>query len=238
MGKFTLYPLHLGTITRRKSLMAFNLDPEKFIDLPVIAWYLTDGQKKILVDTGGPVPDGVHYMPYTQTEEQRLDRQLQKVGVTPEEIESVILTHLHWDHSSNNHLFPQAKFYVQKAELQYAVAPIPPQINSYDLPLIFQTKYEILDGDTQFTDGIELILTPGHSPGSQTVLVDTEKGVYALTGDLLNLIECWNMSPKVPNGWHVDLADCYRSFDKVEKRADVVMPGHEPTILDHPRYPV
>ncbi|MDX9873230.1 MAG: N-acyl homoserine lactonase family protein [Clostridia bacterium] len=237
MSKFTLYPLHLGVITRRKSEMAYNLDPEIFLDLPVIAWYLTDGKQKILVDTGGSAPDGVRFMPYTQSEDQKIDKQLLKIGVKPEEIESVILTHLHWDHASNNQLFPNAKFYVQKAELQYAVAPIPLHIKSYDLPLIFQTKYEVLEGDTQFTDGIELILTPGHSPGSQTVLVDTEKGIYALTGDLLNLIECWNRTPKVANGWHTDLVDCYKSFDKVAKRADFILPGHEPGILDHPQYP-
>ncbi len=237
MANYTITPLNLGTITREKSMMAHNLDPGTIVKLPVFAWYLSDGNEGILVDTGGIKPDGVRFEPYSQTKEQQLDNALAAIGVKCEDVKTVILTHLHWDHASNNQLFPNAKFYVQKKELQYAVAPIPLHKKSYLLDLLFKNEYQILDGDVQFRDGIFLGLTPGHSPGSQTVFVDTTDGVYALVGDMVNFMECWTRSPKVPNGFHTDLVACYDSFDKIEKRADHVLIAHEPSVLDYATYP-
>jgi glyoxylase-like metal-dependent hydrolase (beta-lactamase superfamily II) len=237
MGNYVITPLNLGTITREKSLMAFNLDPGTKIELPVFAWYLTDGREKILVDTGGIKPDGVRFEPYRQTPAQQLDQALLAIGVKCEDIQTVLLTHLHWDHASNNLLFPNAKFYVQKKELQYAVTPIPLHKNSYLPPLLFQTEYQIIDGDVSFRDGIYLALTPGHSPGSQTIVVDTAEGKYAIIGDIVNFMECWTRVPKIPNGFHTDLVACYESFAKIESLAANVLIAHEPEVLNHRTYP-
>src|SRR3972149_878825 len=57
--------------------------------------------------------------------EQRPLAALARLGIRPEDIDIVINTHLHWDHCYNNHLFPRATIYAQRAELQYAIAPLP-----------------------------------------------------------------------------------------------------------------
>jgi glyoxylase-like metal-dependent hydrolase (beta-lactamase superfamily II) len=240
MSKYVIYPLNLGWITREKSMMAHNLNPGTKVDLPVFAWYLTNGKKKVLVDTGGIKPDGVQFVPYRQSRGEQIDQALGNIGVNCEEISSVILTHLHWDHCSQNNLFVNANIYVQKKELQYAVTPIPIHRKSYIVPLIFQTEYEVLNGDVKFDDEIHIVLTPGHSPGSQTVIVGTEMGQYALIGDLVNFRECWTANPKIPNGFHTDLVECYESFSKVEALVpcvDRILMAHEPDILEHRSYP-
>ena len=118
MSNYKIYPLNLGTITRAKSQLVSTDKSGEIIDIPILAWYLTDGNKKIVVDTGGIAPDGIHFMPYVRTEEQTLRAQLERLGVRSEEIDMVILTHLHWDHSGCMDIFPNAKFYVQRAELE------------------------------------------------------------------------------------------------------------------------
>ena len=53
------------------------------------------------------------------------DEALRLLGICPKEIDTVIMSHLHWDHCYNNHLFPQADFYIQKKEMMSAVCPLP-----------------------------------------------------------------------------------------------------------------
>jgi len=83
----------------------------------------------------------------------------------------------------------------------------------------------------------EVIACPGHTPGSQTLLVDTEDGIWALTADLVNTRECWESDPKLANGYHTDLIVHYQSFDKVAAAADHILEGHEIKIFDHKYYP-
>lgn len=237
MANYVITPLNLGTITRDMSSMAYMTNPGTKVVLPVFAWYVTDGKEKILVDTGGIEPDGVRFMPYTQSEDQKLEQALRAIGVECEDIDTVILTHLHWDHASNNHLFPNAKIYVQAKELQYAVTPLPCQVKSYDAKQIFRSEYQILDGDHQLRDGIFLAFTPGHSPGSQCVVIDTAGGKYCIAGDLVNFDSCWTATPRIANGFHTNLFEVYQSFDKVEKFGARMLFAHEPAILDHKTFP-
>ena len=237
MSKFTIYPLIVGVNTRDRSQLAYQLDPGVKCDSPTICWYLTDGTRKVMVDNGGDPADGVKHMPYTQTEDQLPERALRNIGVDPEEIDTVILTHLHWDHANNNHLFPNAKFYVQKKELQYCVAPVTGHEKIYDLDIIFKTKYEIVDGDVEIMPGISVTLTPGHTDGSQTVLVDTEEGLYGIVGDLFNLYVCWESTPRIINGLHTCVQTCYDSYAKLEKLNATLLPGHDFRVLEKKCYP-
>lgn len=237
MSCYKIYPLHLGTITRPKAQLMATDKSGAVLEIPILAWYLTDGEKRILVDTGGLEPDGIHFMPYVRPESQRLEAALGRLGVLGADIDMVILTHLHWDHSGCLGIFPNAEFFVQRAELHYAIDPIPAHKNNYDLQRIFSVDYTILDGDTQITDGVSVIFSPGHSNGHQCVLVDTVDGPYMILGDMVNLMEAWTAVPPVANGYHVSLLDYHRSFQKLKHISAKVLPGHDPEVLKHPVYP-
>ena len=116
--------------------------------------------RNILVDTGGgdPKSENILLSGHAKTirnPDERPDKALIKIGIRPEEIDTVILTHLHWDHCYNNHLFPQAEFVVQKKELITAVDPLPKFKTMYETfatglvpPWARQrTKWRIIDGD-------------------------------------------------------------------------------------------
>jgi len=237
MGNFEIYPLHVGDLVRQKSNLTFMKHPGEIITFPLICWYLTDGTHKIMIDTGGVAPDG-RWQPYTRTAEQNPRDALARLGVKPEEIDTVIITHLHWDHSGNNALFPNAVFYVQKKELEEAADP-PLKIfsGSYDKSEIFKTSYTPVKGDCTLMDGVRVITTPGHTLGSQSVIVDTKKGPYLFAGDLIGLYECYESNPMIANGIHLDLIAYYESLDKVKAQNCFVLPGHEALVLKNSVYP-
>ena len=85
----------------------------------------------------------------------------------------------------------------------------------------------VLDGDTHFCEGIDIITLPGHSPGSQGVLVTTGHGRYLITGDLYyNMV---NYNEDLPTGVFTSLDDYYSSFAKVKNLGSDVtlLPGHD-----------
>jgi hypothetical protein len=66
-------------------------------------------------------------------------------------------------------------------------------------------------------------------------LIATKKGNYCIPSDTVNITENWES--KIPPGIHVNLEDCYRSFRKLEKMADHVLPCHDMVVLEMPEYP-
>ena len=76
---------------------------------------------------------------------------------------------------------------------------------------------------------------PGHTPGLQGVLISTKNGNYCIPSDTVNITENW--ADKIPSGIHVNLEDWYRSYRKIEKLADHVLPCHEMMVLEKPEYP-
>jgi glyoxylase-like metal-dependent hydrolase (beta-lactamase superfamily II) len=232
MNTYTIYPLHLGTIVRDNSNMMYMKDCGKKISIPLLAWLVKDGNTNLLVDTGGTDPDGKRYMPYTREPDQDMSSQLAKHDLVPDDISYVIMTHLHWDHAGNNQLFSKATFFVQKRELQYAAAPLKIHESAYDYGLVFKTKYEVLNGDCTLFDGISLITTPGHSPGSQSAIINTRQGNYIIVGDLIGLYACYETDPMIVNGLHTNLFEYYDSLNKVKALGAKILPGHDPKVLE------
>jgi glyoxylase-like metal-dependent hydrolase (beta-lactamase superfamily II) len=245
----TIRPINLGTLRIDKSLNTYMVHCGVPLDQPMLAFYIEGASKRILVDTGPPDPDWAakHHRPITVTDEQRLPRALSQVGVSVEEIDVVIHTHLHWDHAFNGQLFKNAQFFVQRSELAFAAAPIPTQIRGYQspatglVPPYLGIRYTVLDGDAEIVPGVGVILTPGHTAGFQSVSVETKQGTYVIAGDTVPLYENWDglppYVPHIPNTIHVNLDEYFVSFSKIERVADVVLPGHDPRVLDHARYP-
>jgi len=124
---------------------------------------------------------------------------LGKFGLSPQEIDLVIFTHLHWDHCFNLENFSQATFFIQKSELKYAVDPLPVERKPYEVGIpgvqppwmkVFG-KMVKLDGDQQIIPGIRVMHVPGHTPGCQCVIVETSEGPWVIAGDMIPLWENW-----------------------------------------------
>lgn len=116
----------------------------------------------------------------------RLPEELAAAGIDPADVRTVVLTHLHTDHVGwAGDLFPNAHHLVQRAELD-ALARFHPELPARLLgPLRAAGRLRVVDGDTDLTPGVRVLSTPGHTPGHQSVLVDSGDDRLLVTGDLL-----------------------------------------------------
>ncbi|MCK4792857.1 MAG: N-acyl homoserine lactonase family protein [Desulfobacteraceae bacterium] len=251
-SNLSIHPLDLGTLVDfEKSVFTLLHNQGVKIDAPCLAWVILGAEKKILVDTGPCNPDWASRFHRTlkKAPTQEIDVALGKLGLSPLDIDFVIFTHLHWDHCFNLDYFPRATFLVQKKELEYAVDPLPfPDKKAYGVgipeaqPPWMQVFGRIitLDGDQEILQGIQVIHLPGHTPGFQGVVVETEEGPWAIAGDTVPLYENWEGNDTVdhlPGGVYQSLDDYYSSLKKLERYGDKILSGHDEKVLKHTSYP-
>jgi len=95
----------------------------------------------------------------------------------PRDVVCVVNTHLDFDHCGGNRLFPGVPIHVQRLELEHPRGP-------HEWVHFDGASYVVHDGEAEVVPGIRLLPTPGHSPGHQSVLVDTPDGLVVLGGDV------------------------------------------------------
>jgi N-acyl homoserine lactone hydrolase len=250
MSKLKIRPLCCGRFLQaEKSNFTYGTDPGKKIISPILMWYIEGARHRILVDTGLSDPEWAarYHHPLLQTAAEQPVNAVKSLGLAPEDIEIIVNTHLHWDHSFNNHLFPNARILVQEEELRYAIAPLPCHAVYYESQSIGLTpswlkslqRMEIISGEKEIEPGIRLIPLPGHTPGFQGVLVDLDRRRGLIAGDTTPLWENWEGNAqgfRIPPGIHVNLRECYATFRKMESIADLVLPGHDIRVLEQQVY--
>ncbi len=238
MKGLRVHPLHVGTITRQAMTFCYWLDPGKIVDVPIIAWYIEGSDKKILVDTGGGDPAEAHPRahPYKRPEDQTIENALKKIGVRPEEIEIVICTHLHWDHSGDNQRFPKAKKIVQQEELVVARHPLPILIYGYPKKIFENVEYTAISGDQEIAKGVKVLPTPGHTLGMMGVLVEGDKGRIFIAGDTFGFFKNLESDPPMISGLYVDVKKYYESIERISKLSAFVLPGHDIKVFDRKVY--
>lgn len=234
-----IHPLDLGTATLKHSLLvAETADVDGYITAPSIAWLLMDRTKKqtVLVDAGpcAKYEWGVRYHNgFFRNSNQNLREQLKVYNLSPEDIDCVILTHLHWDHAYGVLELPNAQVILQKEELRYAIDPLEKDRVVYEvsikdrLPFFFQFYHRMktVEGDFELFDGLWLVTLPGHTPGSQGVLVETINGKFLIAGDIIGRKENWER--KLLSGIAHNKEDYLKSFEKIESLSAQVLPSHD-----------
>ena len=167
----------------------------------------------MLLDTGcGDVPETVK-KEYKFQRPLTLIDDLNKAGYGPEDITVVINTHLHFDHCGWNRSLKKARFLVQRVELEYARDPHKFQKGGYHRPFFDATKFELLEGDHKLTEDIELLSTPGHTPGHLSVLIRYGKKNIVFCGDTGAVAE--NIQKRNVIGITTDPVECLRSIDRL-----------------------
>ena len=149
-------------------------NPPTYLDsrISVYAYLVITSSDIILIDTG--VGEGSEFI-NTRFEPHRtpIADELAQFGLATIDVNVVVNSHLHFDHCGNNSTFPHAEVFVQKKELEIARA------TQYTVQQWFDFEGALLhavSGDTEIIPGIQLLSTPGHTPGHQSVLIETEDG--------------------------------------------------------------
>jgi N-acyl homoserine lactone hydrolase len=248
--KLRVKPLLCGLLKIDKSTLTPGVSQGVKINVPSYIWYIEGAEERILVDTSYGSPElmsKIHY-PCRRTPGQTIDSVLKSVDCRPEDVEVVVFTHLHWDHSGNLAPFKNARFIVRREEVSYAIAPLGSHSVTYDAPTIgrtpawLNTRFEFVTGDKEITKGVSLLFTPGHTPGHQSVAIETTEGTYVIAGDAIPLYENLNGSPFskfiVPS--YFDYRQCWESVEKIVEIAkfkEKILPGHEIQVSDKKSYP-
>ncbi|MBX6351906.1 MAG: N-acyl homoserine lactonase family protein [Thermoflavifilum sp.] len=179
-----LYLLPAGHCLVDQSALDTRRAPGRLVDLPIWAYLIETTDGPVLVDTGMPkvcATDPEGYFRGTDDENLIVPRMreddaitavLARCGYTPADLVCVISSHWHFDHAGGNAEFPDTPILVQRAEHDAAMAG-----NGYPAECrIPGLRYKLLDGDAEPLPGIQLLYTPGHSPGHQSLLIRLPEG--------------------------------------------------------------
>lgn len=207
-------------------------------DMDYFIWVLLRGDEVILVDTG-----------YDAAEAARRDRPIQRdprevlapLGIRAEDVTTVIVTHLHYDHAGGLHLFPNATLHLQAAEMAFATGPCMCH-DTLRMPFsadhvceairaLYAGRVVFHEGDGQVADGVSVHCIGGHSRGLQAVRVRTEAGWLCLASDAAHYYENFLVGKPFPIVVDVqNMLDGFATIQALASSRELVIPGHDPLV--------
>lgn len=211
LGSFEIYGLQdglflldggamFGVVPKVLWQRRFPADEKNRIKLALNCLLIKTKEALVLVETGiGSKLDPKSSDLYAVKTEPGLMPSLSRVGFGVEDLNFVINTHLHFDHCGGNTsknkegeivpTFPKTKYIIQKGEWEYALHPCERDRASYlidnFLPLEEHGLAGLVEGNKEISEGVEVILVPGHTAFHQCVKVQSQGKVLFFLGDLV-----------------------------------------------------
>jgi len=190
MAVQALHALQNGFMGFERAGLFYGEFSAERVQIPIPCWLVRASDAVLLFDTGlspRAIPGLMRNDPMARfTEEDLLVHRLEALGLLPDDVDLVVLSHLHYDHAGGAQLFPGSELIVQKDE--YGFAHYPASIfesfyyrKNFDLP---DARWRLLDGDAELVPGVTALRTDGHTPGHQSLLVELpDTGPVVLAGD-------------------------------------------------------
>jgi N-acyl homoserine lactone hydrolase len=148
-----------------------------------------------------------------------------ELGVDPNEVKDVILTHLHFDHAEGIAGWPMRRTYVHKIETEAPYA----QIVSGQLEM---ANLEILEGEEgEIEPGLRWMLTPGHCDGLISLLVDTDDGLVVIASDCVGPLPEYFEQMDLPEDFGPERDELLKQWKRIrDLDPAMVIPGHNPPV--------
>jgi glyoxylase-like metal-dependent hydrolase (beta-lactamase superfamily II) len=222
------------------SLIA-GADPARKLDIAMVIWLVRGNGRNILVDSGFYRPQ--FFKSWKVNQFIKPSEAIAKLGLKPEDITDVVITHMHWDHADGMDLFPKAKVWLQKDEYTYYTGEawqspkthggIDPDDVLAVVKLNLAGRVGLVNGDAQqILPGITCYIGGKHTYQSQYVGVRTAQGTVVLASDNMYLYE--NLATHKPIAQTLDADSNLRAQDRMKQLASnerLIVPGHDPAIF-------
>ena len=201
------------------------------VHVPYVSLAATDGVHRVVIDNGAYEVDTVKKPWAHRYPDEELSAALMNcMGWKPEDVDIVINTHLHYDHCGQNCRMPNAKIYVQRTEWEAACHPTPYERQyyhpeDYSKNRVNYFRWRFVDGDEEILPGLLLMLTPGHTRGSQSVLLDTAEGTLCFPGDTIT--SRINLEHGLEPSIVVDDKQLFESMEKIRRVSQRIVFSHD-----------
>ncbi|MEO0672503.1 MAG: N-acyl homoserine lactonase family protein [Pseudomonadota bacterium] len=242
---YEILAIKYAEMTERVRGNNFINDDDHASPMPIdfYVWVIRNQNRTILVDTG-----------FDHTEAARRGRAitltpreaLKRLDIDAETLDTLIVSHLHFDHAGTLYDFPAAQFHLQEAEMAYATGrcmcsetlkhPFTADHVCEMVRNVYSGRVRFHNGTGEVAPGITVHHSPGHSKGMQSVRVLTESGWVVLAVDAAHFYE--NFEKRKPFVIAHSIEDMLTTFDQLEDLAsspEHVIPGHDPLVFE--RYP-
>jgi glyoxylase-like metal-dependent hydrolase (beta-lactamase superfamily II) len=240
--KYEIYAIRYATIKGfAVSGLVVGADPARKMDIAMMVWLVKGGGHNLLVDAGFYREQFFKQWPgiadYVKPSEA-----IARVGLKPDDITDVVISHMHWDHADGLDLFPKAKIWLQKDELEYYAGSawqsrrthggIDPDDVLAAVKLNLAGRVGLVNGDSQeILPGIICYTGGKHTYASQYVGVNTAAGTVVIASDNMYLFE--NMEKRAASA-SLDNESNLRAQDRMKQLAanpKLVIPGHDPAVM-------
>jgi glyoxylase-like metal-dependent hydrolase (beta-lactamase superfamily II) len=240
MTPYEVYAIRYATVARRAAENFIGGDPhETAARLDYFVWLVRNAERTVVVDTG-----------FNAAAAARRGREflrspadgLALLGVDAARVETVVLTHLHYDHVGNFDLFPAATFHLQDDEMAYATGrymAVPHFAHAYEVDEVvgmvrnvYAGRVTFHAGDAELAPGLSVHLIGGHTRGLQAVRVHTRVGWVVLASDASHYYA--NMNECRPFPIVADVTRMVDGWRRLRELADAprhVVPGHDPEVM-------
>ncbi len=243
--EFEVFAIRYGHLDRRSPANFIGGD-EHDQDMPLdyFIWVIRRPGKFYLMDTGFDAAMGLKR---SRNIVRPVDIGLQQLGIRPDMVEDIIISHMHFDHAGNRDMFPNARYHVQDREMAYCTGRCMCHgylNHSFDVEdvtgmvrKLYDGRMQFHDGDSQIEPGLTVHRLGGHTQGLQVVRVKTARGWVVLGSDAAHFYA--NFEQKRPFPAVESLSDMLEGYDRMRALAtsiEHVIPGHDPLVLE--RYPL
>lgn len=210
------------------------------VDMDYFVWLVRSPERDIVVDIGF----GADVAAKRGRELIRCPGEgLRLLNADPAKIEDVIITHLHYDHTGNFDLFPNARFHMQDAEIAYATGRYMTHqclSDPYEVDDVIETVRNVYagriafhDGDEDIVPGLSVHFSPGHTAGLQFVRVNTRSGWLVLASDACHYNKHRLEGDVFPLVFDVGgLLENYKRLEKLASSPRLIIPGHDPQVME------
>lgn len=169
---------------------------------------------------------------------------LRKLGIAPEQVDDIVITHLHWDHAGTLDDYPRARFHLQDREMGYATGrcmchqamrlPFEPDDVCAMIRHLYAGRVAFHDGAEDLAPGLSVHRIGGHTDGIQAVRVWTKRGWTVLASDASHLYANMNDGRPFPIVYNVgDMLEGHKRLRELADSPQHIVPGHDPLVMTY-----